>query len=499
MVVATLPFGGPLEIEPWVLIAIAVAIAVLRCFARIQATGVRQLELDDWAMNIAAILFFATGFFARILAATTNIDPRVNPNRLPIAIHPGLSNNNMTDNYRASLDPASVEYQLRVAGSKLHLVGWSLYISTLWCVKLCIAVFYTRLIDGLLRMMIHIRIAYVAIGVSYVAVMATILGACQPFHHHWQINPNPGDHCLPATSVLTSYVVVVLNVLTDLYLLHIPILFLWNARISQSKKLFLIMLFSGAIFVIIASIIRVYFIQAGGHEGGQSAAIWGLRETFVAFIIGNLPVIYGVIRLWHQKFKNSEVHPRSRAQIKGWPGRNRVRRLSSRPGRCEDSIMSEKATPGNDCATLTTMDAKESSSESGRQASPPLGPHRASSCFSTDMRRSDAPCAEMDSTVGVQVTRGSKVDIESARSKDYEPETVETARKHGRMGSKDWPGPPLMDLPSGKSNLGRFSQPPSEGGSLRRSILQIPIDRQQRESDRLDDPNDTRWFKTDTP
>ena len=40
--------------------------------------------------------------------------------------------------------------------------------------------------------MIHIRIAYVAIGVSYVAVMATILGACQPFHRHWQINPNPG-------------------------------------------------------------------------------------------------------------------------------------------------------------------------------------------------------------------------------------------------------------------------------------------------------------------
>lgn len=55
MEAASVPPNGPLKIEPWVLIAIAVAIVVLRCFARIQATGVRQLELDDWAMCIAAV------------------------------------------------------------------------------------------------------------------------------------------------------------------------------------------------------------------------------------------------------------------------------------------------------------------------------------------------------------------------------------------------------------------------------------------------------------
>lgn len=94
-------------------------------------------------------------------------------------------------------------------------------------------------------MRIRIQIAYVAIGVTYVVVMATLLGACQPFHHFWQINPDPGgnipllllvpvqhrllfilptDQCHPATSKLTCSVVVVCNVLTDLYLLHIPIL-----------------------------------------------------------------------------------------------------------------------------------------------------------------------------------------------------------------------------------------------------------------------------------
>lgn len=66
-----------------------------------------------------------------MVAAATDVDPKVNPNQMPIALSPGLTNNGMTDKYRANLDPASVEYQLRVTGSKLHLIAWSLYVSTL--------------------------------------------------------------------------------------------------------------------------------------------------------------------------------------------------------------------------------------------------------------------------------------------------------------------------------------------------------------------------------
>jgi hypothetical protein len=143
-----------------------------------------------------------------LLAVTTDINPTINPENMPIALSPGLANNGMTDDYRANLNPASVEYQLRVAASKHHLIAWSLYVSTLWCLKLCIAVFYTRLTyvfqittcerfltrfsDGLSHMKIRIQIAYIAIGVTYIVVMGTILGACQPFNHYWQINPNPG-------------------------------------------------------------------------------------------------------------------------------------------------------------------------------------------------------------------------------------------------------------------------------------------------------------------
>lgn len=90
-------------------------------------------------------MFAFTGAAAQLIAVTTTIDTRVNPNNIPVALDPALANNGMSAEYRAKLDPASVEYQLRIAGSKLHLSAWSLYVSSLWCLKLCIAVFYTRL------------------------------------------------------------------------------------------------------------------------------------------------------------------------------------------------------------------------------------------------------------------------------------------------------------------------------------------------------------------
>lgn len=90
-------------------------------------------------------LFAFTLHAAQLIAATTDIDTTINPTNMPIALNPGVANNGMTDEYRANLSPATVEYQLRVVGSKLHLIAWSLYVSTLWCLKGCIAVYYTRL------------------------------------------------------------------------------------------------------------------------------------------------------------------------------------------------------------------------------------------------------------------------------------------------------------------------------------------------------------------
>lgn len=57
----------------------------------------------------------------------------------------GLANSSMTDEQRASLSPDSDEYHWRVGGSKVQVIGWSLYVTTLWLLKVCMLVFYSRL------------------------------------------------------------------------------------------------------------------------------------------------------------------------------------------------------------------------------------------------------------------------------------------------------------------------------------------------------------------
>jgi hypothetical protein len=54
----------------------------------------------------------------------------------------------MTPEQRAGIDHGSEEYNNRVWGSKIQVIGWSLYAAILWCLKLCIAAVYARLTYG---------------------------------------------------------------------------------------------------------------------------------------------------------------------------------------------------------------------------------------------------------------------------------------------------------------------------------------------------------------
>lgn len=89
-------------------------------------------------------------------------------------------------------------------------------------------------------MKVRIYIGYVMIGTTYVATLLSILLGCRPIQKNWQINPDPGsetcsisfpgfvltsttDVCQPAISRIDCLVTVVLNVVTDLYLISIPL------------------------------------------------------------------------------------------------------------------------------------------------------------------------------------------------------------------------------------------------------------------------------------
>ncbi|KAJ6259672.1 hypothetical protein Dda_5310 [Drechslerella dactyloides] len=263
--------------EAWTLLAIGLLFIIGRLVARYTLSGgFSGFKPDDLLMVVAGVVYslettaaYCVGYLAK-----------------------GLANNGMTPEQREALVIGSDEYNTRITGVKIQLIGWSLYTLLLWLLKGCLLIFYSRLTDGLGQQTTKIRIGAVALITTYIAVILSIHLGCHPYHKNFQMNPEPSNACQPAISKIDCYVTVVLNVITDLYLMYIPLPLLWKAQIPLKRKFLLIAMFSGGCFVILAGILRVAFILADPVGGALSAGSWACRETFVAVIIGNIPMIY---------------------------------------------------------------------------------------------------------------------------------------------------------------------------------------------------------------
>jgi hypothetical protein len=117
------------------------------------------------------------------------------------------------------------------------------------------------------------------------------------------------------------------NVITDMYLLSIPLPMLWKSSLRPVKKVGLMILFGGGILVIACATLRcVLIVTVRQHHsipsiycltndqliqdpvnGAQLAGSWAVRETFVAVIIGNIPMIYPFFRRTTRKFLDSSL------------------------------------------------------------------------------------------------------------------------------------------------------------------------------------------------
>ncbi|KAI9369011.1 hypothetical protein BJX61DRAFT_549948 [Aspergillus egyptiacus] len=281
--------------ESFTLLALAWVFILLRLYVRLTQVKIVNLQLDDFLMPLAGIVFAIEVTLAYLVGAK----------------YDGLTNSYMTDEQRAAIDPNSREYYNRIMGSKIQIAGWSLYAMVLWLVKFCFAIFYSRLTSGLTNLPLRVRIAYIMLGVTYLAVGLTLVLSCQPFHKFWQINPDPGNICQPTRSMVYVLIVLIPNVVTDLYLLSIPLPLLWAVRIGIRRKITLLGLFSGAVFIIMASIIRAVTILTAGPEGAVTGSQWACRESFVSVVVANLPIIQPFLRRCAGKIGLSGLFSRS--------------------------------------------------------------------------------------------------------------------------------------------------------------------------------------------
>jgi hypothetical protein len=80
---------------------------------------------------------------------------------------------------------------------------------------------------------------------------------------------------------------------------------LWRAKIPIRRKILLVAMFGGGVFIMAAGILRCILILRDPVGGAQQAGSWAVRETFVAVIIGNIPMIYPLFRRATRQFLES--------------------------------------------------------------------------------------------------------------------------------------------------------------------------------------------------
>ncbi|GME48506.1 hypothetical protein GTA08_BOTSDO01210 [Neofusicoccum parvum] len=267
--------------EVWTLYGIGVVIFALRFFVRVRTVGARGFCGDD--------------YFAMVSVVCLTIDGIV----VDRAYHHGTA----VEFTRDQIDKMTTEEVHSVGiGSKFEFMGWFSYPGLIWSMKAMMLFFYGRLTFRLWQQKV-VRVLSFVVFASYISVLFTVLFSCRPFVANWQVRPDPGLQC--SFHPQNVAVVSILNIATDVALLSIPIPLLWTLQMRLKQKIVMGCFLLSGILVIAAAIVRVV-VTLGSHPSTLTINLWGIRETVVAVICVNAPMVRP---LCSRKFWSLESQP----------------------------------------------------------------------------------------------------------------------------------------------------------------------------------------------
>ncbi|CUS08983.1 unnamed protein product [Tuber aestivum] len=273
----------PLLVEGWTLYALGVCVILARLITRYKMVGIEGSKPDDWLM----ILVMVDDSLVMIIYGIESTMSHL------VSLYGG--NSNLSPAQREEM--SEEEVQRRVFGSKLFMVGWFTYSGAMWMLKLCMVFFFARITVGL-RRQVWITGAYVIVGVSYFIICLVLFLTCRPWNKLWQIRPDPGPNC-SIESPVYYLTVLSFNVLTDAFLISLPLPLLIRSSLPWRRKAILVLLFSAGIFIITAAILRCVF-SLTDPQNSRTVSAWACRETFVAVVVGNAPMLKQLLtkRAW---------------------------------------------------------------------------------------------------------------------------------------------------------------------------------------------------------
>ncbi|KAF2711949.1 hypothetical protein K504DRAFT_521231 [Pleomassaria siparia CBS 279.74] len=179
------------------------------------------------------------------------------------------------------------EIRDRVFGSKLVMITDQMQIATAWTLKICMLLLYNRMTYNFF---VRATTAYVV--VTFVVMEILFFGAwCRPFKAYWLL-PAKSFQCAAAQNHLLTN--LVFNVTSNIILILLPMPILFGARLPLKRKMGLIVVFLMGFFSIMSAIVNKVFALT--HPYGNEWTTWYIRETYMAILCANLPLIYPLIR-----------------------------------------------------------------------------------------------------------------------------------------------------------------------------------------------------------
>ncbi|KAL9060763.1 MAG: hypothetical protein Q9162_000467 [Coniocarpon cinnabarinum] len=165
--------------------------------------------------------------------------------------------------------------------------------------------------------------------VTFFAVVIATLAECQPFHHYWQVTPDPGSQCRSGYAQLL--VMSCCDIVTDILLVVFPIPIIVRSAMRASRKAAITFLFSLSILLII---ITSYRLSAILHQHGrqQLRSLWASLEILASAAVSNTLILGSFVRdrgVKKAKYKGPEsVVDRSFSEAPNDPQTNLVRTMT---------------------------------------------------------------------------------------------------------------------------------------------------------------------------
>jgi hypothetical protein len=179
-------------------------------------------------------------------------------------------------------------------GSILALVARMLITTFFWLQNCLLLLFYSQIFTFRPRWTtMLIRTCWIAMPITYIAVILSTLLECRPFRLYWQVQPDPGQ-CIRAYMQLL--VQGVANIVLDILLLGIsyPLVAVRHRSISETVRVGT--LFTLGFFCIIVTCVRIaYIYEEDSYQPVRS--LWASVQMLVSCFVANAPTIYGSLKL----------------------------------------------------------------------------------------------------------------------------------------------------------------------------------------------------------